>query len=389
VIVEVVYNHFGPDSSMDLWQYDGWSENNKGGIYFYNDWRGETPWGSTRPDFGRPEVQQYILDNVAMWVHDCRVDGLRVDSTIFIRNVKGFNNDPATDLPEGWQLLQQITTIARKINPVALTIAEDVADNEYITKPSKDGGAGFGAQWELGFPHALREALCSSDPAQINLSEICTELTRRYNDDALQRIIFADSHDSAANGSARLSEVIAPGKADGLFARKQQLLAATLLLTAPGIPMLFQGQEFMEGGAFNDWRALNWELADRHSGIVETYKRLIALRKNKDGYTAGLTGKNINLMHVDEINKVVAFHRWKDGGGRDDVVVVINFGNQAIQNYQFGLPRSGTWKVRFNSTRKDYSLDFADDHVPDVVAENGAGTIILPPSAAIILSQAE
>ena len=52
VIIDVVYNHFGP-SDLDLWQFDGWSENDKGGIYFYNDWRSSTPWGDARPDYGR------------------------------------------------------------------------------------------------------------------------------------------------------------------------------------------------------------------------------------------------------------------------------------------------------------------------------------------------
>ena len=58
--------------------------------------------------------------------------------------MKGYNNDPATDLPEGWLLLQQINHVAKKINPKALTIGEDIADNEYITKPVEVGGAGFG-----------------------------------------------------------------------------------------------------------------------------------------------------------------------------------------------------------------------------------------------------
>ena len=59
VLVDVVYNHFGP-SDLSLWQFDGWSENNMGGIYFYQDWRANTPWGDTRPDYGRREVRQYI-----------------------------------------------------------------------------------------------------------------------------------------------------------------------------------------------------------------------------------------------------------------------------------------------------------------------------------------
>jgi 1,4-alpha-glucan branching enzyme len=49
---------------LDLWQFDGWSENDRGGIYFYNDDRAHTPWGDTRSDYGRSEVRQYIFDNV-------------------------------------------------------------------------------------------------------------------------------------------------------------------------------------------------------------------------------------------------------------------------------------------------------------------------------------
>ncbi|NND97906.1 MAG: 1,4-alpha-glucan branching protein, partial [Pirellulaceae bacterium] len=78
VVLDVVYNHFGP-SDLDIWQFDGWSENGKGGIYFYNDHRSDTPWGDTRPDYGRGEVRQYIHDNALMWLDDYHVDGLRYD----------------------------------------------------------------------------------------------------------------------------------------------------------------------------------------------------------------------------------------------------------------------------------------------------------------------
>jgi 1,4-alpha-glucan branching enzyme len=387
VILDVVYNHFGPDSFLDLWQFDGWHEDGKGGIYFYNDWRSQTPWGNTRPDFGRTEVQQYILDNVRMWMHDCRVDGLRVDSTIFIRNIHGHNDDPSNDLPEGWKILQSINRLTKKINPQAITIAEDVGSNEYIVKPAVYGGAGFSAQWELEFPHVLREALHTSNPGEINLTGICGCLGRRYNGNVLERIVFIDSHDSASNGSARFNEVISPGKADSLFARKQSLIAAGLMLTSPGIPMLFQGQEFMEAGSFNDWQSMDWEKAERYSGMVLAYSHLIALRKNTAGISAGLQGQNFNLMHVDEENKVIAYHRWNQGGPKDDVVVVINFGSRMLQTYELSLPRNGTWKVRFNSTWKGYSPDFKEVDVTDFEVETGRGAMILPPSSVVILSQ--
>ncbi len=108
VLLDVVYNHFGP-GDLDLWRFDGWSSSDhNGGIYFYDNARAHTPWGDTRPDYGRPEVRQYIRDNALFWLDKYRLDGLRFDSVINIRNRNGNNNDPANDLADGWSLLQWV-----------------------------------------------------------------------------------------------------------------------------------------------------------------------------------------------------------------------------------------------------------------------------------------
>jgi 1,4-alpha-glucan branching enzyme len=387
VIIDVVYNHFGPDGALDLWQFDGWNQDGHGGIYFYNDWRSETPWGATRPDFGRLEVRQYITDNVRMWMRDCRLDGLRVDSTIYIRNVKGRNNDPPNDLGDGWGLLQEITSIAKDINPRSITIAEDVSGNEYITKNTDEGGAGFSSQWEVGFPRVLRDALDVVEDANRNLTAICDALTRRYNNDVFQKVIYSDSHDSAANGASRLAEEISPGDAASIFARKRALLASAIILTAPGIPMIFQGQEFMQGGAFNDWQALDWTRSEKFNGIVEAHKHLIELRKNINGITKGLTGQNINILHLNEENKVLAYHRWENGGVNDDVIVIINFANREQKDYWLDFPRTGSWKVLFNSNWKGYSSDFEDIGNEEINVENDHGQVDIGPYSVLILSQ--
>ena len=153
--------------------------------------------------------------------------------------------------------------------------------------------------------------------------------------------------------------------------------------------MLFQGQEFMEGGAFNDWEGLDWEKAARNPGIIEAYKHLIALRKNLHDVSGGMLGQNINLMNVDEENKVIAYHRWNTGGPRDDVVVIANLANRTHQVYRLGFPRNGTWLVRFNSTWNGYAADFKNVQVPDIIIESGEGELLLPPSSALILSQDE
>ncbi len=144
VLLDVVYNHVGPNDNA-LWQFDGWSENGKGGIYFYNDWRAETPWGETRPDYNRGEVRQYFRDNALMWLEEYHCDGLRFDATAFIRHVHG--NDPRSDkggeLPEGWGFLRWINEEIQARQPWKFTIAEDLKGDGWLTKDLGAGGGGF------------------------------------------------------------------------------------------------------------------------------------------------------------------------------------------------------------------------------------------------------
>src|SRR6185436_10358875 len=94
----------------------------------------KTPWGDTRPDYGRPEVRQFIRDNALMWLEEYHVDGLRFDSVAHIRNVYGNNDDLANDLPDGWSLLQWLNGDIKAHKPAALTIAEDLQVNSFLTR---------------------------------------------------------------------------------------------------------------------------------------------------------------------------------------------------------------------------------------------------------------
>lgn len=382
VILDVVYNHFYGDA---LWQFDGWSENGRGGIYFYNDERGDTPWGA-RPDYGRPEVRQFILDNVTMWLTEYHLDGLRVDSTIYMRNTEGVDNNPPHDIPDAWSLLGEITTLAHKIRPDALMIAEDCANSAYLTKPTSEQGCAFDAQWELGFPHALRDALgLRGNPT---LAGVRYELERSYNGNAFEKVVFSDSHDTAANGSVRLNEAAGNHDAADIFAREKSLLADAITLTAPGVPMLLQGQEFMQEGAFNDWKELEWDKAEMYAGIVLAHRHLIDLRLNRHGNTAGLLGQNTTIFHQDDDNAVMGYQRWSWGGPGDDTLVIVNFSNRTHDVYQLHLPVAGKWHVRFNSSWKGYSPDFHEVAVDMVKTDrHQTATLKLPPYGVLILSQ--
>lgn len=382
VVLDVVYNHFA--ANTDLWQFDGWSQNNRGGIYFYNDERGDTPWGG-RPDYGRAEVRQFILDNVAMWLTEYHIDGLRIDSTVYMRNADG-SGDPSRDIGEAWKLLQDINTLAHSINPAAIMVAEDTSVNEYITKPISEGGAGFDTQWGLAFPHTIRSSLGLE---QANYGDsLFNELQHSYNNQPYQKVIFSDSHDTAANGSARLNESVTPGNASSVFARQQTLLANAIALTAPGIPMLLQGEEFMQPGSFNDWQMLDWDKTTQFAGIVLAHQHLINLRLDTYQNTTGLLGASINIFHEDISNHVIAYHRWGNGGPHDDVIVIINFSDQRFNSYELYLPVAGMWHVRFNSSWKGYSSDFNETKTATVTTnENSQISVELADYNVLILSQ--
>lgn len=395
VIVDVVYNHFGP-TDIDLWQFDGWSENGKGGIYFYNDHRSHTPWGDTRPDYGRDHVRQYLCDNALMWFEEYHVDGLRWDATAYIKNIEGNDANPANDIPEGWGLMQWINAEIQQRFPGKLGIAEDLRKNPWVIKDVGAGGAGFGAQWDSEFVHPIRQAIISPDDNFRDLGAVCRAIEHRYDLDAFTRIIYTESHDEVANGRARVPEEIWPGQVDNWFSKKRSTLGAALVLTSPGIPMLFQGQEFLEDRWFHDQDPIEWSRAEEQGGILSMYRDLIALRRNLPGFVRGLCGQEIHVFHFNDAAKILAFHRWAEQGPGDSVVVVVNMALQSHESYTLGFPRGGLWQARFNSDSYNYGPDFANHPSPDVEAQEGDcdglpwhGQVSIGPYTVVIFSQDE
>ena len=366
VILDVVYNHFGP-SDLDLWQFDGWSENGMGGIYFYNDWRAETPWGKTRPDYGRKEVRQFIRDNAMMWLEEYHVDGLRFDATPYIRSVRG-DGDPGGDLPDGWSLSQWINREVHAKYPQRITIAEDLQNDDRLTLPVEQGGVGFTAQWGARFVHPVRAVVIAAKDEERSLESVRKALEVKYNGDPFQRVIYSESHDEIANGKARVAQEIDPQNPESWFAQKRTTLAAGLVLTSPSIPMLFQGQEFLEDGWFQDSVPLDWDKSLEFSGLVRMYRDLIHLRLNRWNTTRGLTGSGLNIFHQNQADNMIAYHRWHQGGPGDDVVVVVNLSHVAHTNYNLAFPAIGQWRLRLNSDWKGYSRGFANQTSTDIIA---------------------
>jgi 1,4-alpha-glucan branching enzyme len=356
VLLDVVYNHLGP-SDLDLWQFDGWSENGRGGIYFYQDDRASTPWGETRPDFGRPEVRAFLRDNAVQWLDEFRVDGLRWDATSYISSIGGEGFRARDRIANGWRLMAEINAELAGRYPGRLMIAEDMQTDPAVTRPTSDGGAGFGAQWDIGFVRAVRAALVPSSDADRNVSAVARALAVDPAD-AFKRVIYTESHDENANGGSRVPEEVWPGYAHSWASKKRATLGSALVMTAPGIPMLFQGQELVEGSWFSDEEGVDWELRHRHAGLLQLHRDLISLRRNVVDVSRGLRGPHIVVHHVNERDRVLAYHRWLEGGPRDDVIVLVNFSATPLPDYRVGVPRAGLWRVRFNSDWDGYDPEF-------------------------------
>ncbi len=363
VILDVVYNHFGP-SDLDLWRFDGWSENDGGGIYFYQDERRHTPWGDTRPDYGRGPVRQYIRDNAMMWLEDYRLDGLRMDMTLYMR----LSEPGGMHLEDGWSLIQWINGEIAERFPHKITIAEDLQNDPDLTREVGDGGAGYGAQWDANFVHPIRACVTAANDEWRSMPQAADALTFRYNLDAFERVIYSESHDEVANGKARVPHEVDAENPEGYFAQKRSTLAAALVFTAPGIPMLFQGQEFLEGGWFQDTVPIDWDKSREYRGIVRLYRDLIRLRLNRDGLTRGLCGQYVEVTHCNDAHNVLAFKRWDVGGPGDTVVVVANLSSQTVSEYRIGFPAPGLWRVLLNSDWSGYGREFPGTEAGDADA---------------------
>ena len=409
VFLDVVYQHFGPnDLEHSTWQFDRWHQHWEGqpmgGIYFYNDWRARTAVGS-RPDYGRPEVRQLIRDNVMLWLEEYHIDGLRFDRTAGIRNVDGNDSVPPDDPTNlggwGWNLLKWVNDEVNYRQPWKPMIAEDMRQNAMVTQPTSIGGLGFDSQWDESFHHTLRKAMVAPRDEDRDARAVAAAVANKFDHrDAFRRVIYTESHDEVGDyagnpdGDQRVPEHIDRGNADSWHSRKRSTLGAAVVMTSPGIPMLFQGQEMLEWQQFNGSSPLDWSKVERFPGIVTMYRDLIRLRRNWFNQTRGLRGHHTNVFHVNDYDKVIAYHRYDQGGPGDDVVILANFANRAYDSYEIGLPRSGPWHVRLNSDWSGYSPDFSN-HPSYSTWANAWGRDNLPcsgrigigPYTVVILSQ--
>ena len=380
VLLDVVHNHYGP-TDLDMWDFDGSAGSGPlgGGIYFNesNTNLQITPYGNTRPNFSSQQVCNFISNNFTLWLSEYHVDGFRWDTP----NLMMHDNDN-NYIPDAGNLITAINGMIHTSFPGKISISEDV----YQSK-------GFDSAWDTSLPVNVTPVLAQTTDANRNMDLIANDIQNndRYGGTASDtRVAFLESHDVVGdlNSGVRLVTAIDSSAPGSYYARKLSTLGSTVMLTSPGIPMIFQGQEMLENQSFDSSLAVDWTKTNTYSAIVRLYHDLIAARLDSKGYTPGLKGDQCSILSDNNNAKLVAFHRWNSHTTNQDAVVIGNFANVNYPVYNLTFPYPGTWYVHFNTDSTNYGTDFGN-HGSTVVTASGnppTASVAIGPYSALILS---
>jgi 1,4-alpha-glucan branching enzyme len=361
VMLDVVYNHaggFSVDGAFDdacLYYMDRAKNlgNNNDSLYFTDQDRGT---GGLAFALWNEDVCSFLHDNAKAYLQEYHVDGFRYDeiSTLL-----------STSQGSGWAFCRALTTRLRQSNPRMLQNAEfwpgefnDIPNSwQPIIQAADRGGAGFDVVQHNALRLALRGALGSASAgaqAGVSMSAIADVLYPPGFDHAWRAVTCVENHDVVFDGRDPRVPVLADSvDPHGWYGRSRSRVAMGILLTAPGIPQIFMGQEFLEPHQWNTLTAgsesLSWNgLANPADSSMRDFLRmtqdLVRLRLAQPA----LRGDVVRAFYVSDRDRVLAFHRWVEGIG-DDIVVVASLSEHAYHGYALGFPSVGRWTEIFNS----------------------------------------
>ena len=151
-------------------------------------------------------------------------------------------------------------------------------------------------------------------------------------------------------------------------------------MTLPGFPMFLQGLELHDTADFSDQSPISWQKAKSNASFLRAHADIIRLRRNLAGYTPGLLGSDIRILHSDRRAGVLAFMRREKGATRDKATVVVaNFSSAPLRATRVRFPCSGSWVCHYNSNVTAYDPDFLGlGPVPPSGLALPPGQIVIP-----------
>jgi 1,4-alpha-glucan branching enzyme len=383
VVFDLVFNHAGGDfGDQTLWFFDR-QHGIETPLWWNSLYFSDKTWaGGVVFNFQSNPVRAFLIDNATFLLDEYRVDGFRFDEVSVIDH---------NSYGRGWDFCQALTATLRRRRPSALLHAEYWNVNPWIVKEQDDAnGAGFHTTMTDGPRIAIRELLAAASTPEsrdLPMTRVADQLGLNYLRDRWRGVNSLENHDLVVhpkdrNDYNRMPRI--PMVADGSnphswYACSRSRVATGLLLTMPGIPMLFMGQEFLEDKQWSDdvdghpelrlfWAGLDSIDDPAMRDFFRFTRELIALRRRQPA----LRGEGYALIHVHDANRVLAFQRWVPGVG-GDVIVVASLANETRHGYEIGFPSGGHWREVFNS-------DVYERWVNPNVAGNGGGVVANGPA---------
>jgi 1,4-alpha-glucan branching enzyme len=391
VILDWVPGHF-PMDDHGLALFDGEH------LYEHADPReGRHPdWGTLIYNHGRREVRSFLISNALFWLERYGVDGLRVDAvaSMLYRNYSRKrgqwrpNRHGGIENLEAIEFLKQLNEAVYSERPTAFTIAEESTAWPRVSRPTYDGGLGFGFKWNMGWMHDTL-AYMSRDP--IHRRHHHHELTFGLLYAFSENFILPLSHDEVVHGKGSLLSKM-PGDRWRKFANLRAYFA--FMYTQPGKKLLFMGGEFAQEREWDHDGSLDWGLLEdpMHAGVQALVRDLNMLHRQwpvlheLDCEPRGFAW----IIGDDRDNSAFAYLRR--GADPDDVAVVVcNFTPVVRQGYRVGVPAPGRYVERLNTDSRHYGgADVGNLGAIEARAVPAHGfaysvSLTLPPLAVLVL----
>ncbi|MEU1688729.1 1,4-alpha-glucan branching protein GlgB [Micromonospora sp. NPDC005707] len=353
VILDWVPAHF-PKDEWALARFDGTP------LYEHPDpRRGEHPdWGTYVFDFGRREVRNFLVANALYWLDEFHVDGLRVDAVAsmlyldysrqegqWAPNVHGGRENL-----EAIAFLQEVNATVYKHHAGAVMVAEESTAWPGVTRPTAEGGLGFGFKWNMGWMHDTL-LYTSKDPIyrQHHHHQLTFSLAYAWS----ENYVLPISHDEVVHGKGSLTGKM-PGDTWQRLANVRALLA--YMWAHPGKQLLFMGCELADDREWSEERGLDWYLL--HDPARAGVQRLVGDLNRVYRETPALWAQDTDpagfrwIAGDDVANNTVSFIRISPDG--QTLVCVANFSAQPLEGYRVGLPAGGTWTELLNTDAHHY-----------------------------------